>query len=125
MNEKKWILVIDDDESVRLALCENLEDCGFNVTCAANGDHGLKLIADDGLPDLVITDIIMPQKEGLETIQEIRKKYPGVKLIAMSGGGRTKIGDFLEMARKFGSDAILPKPIDMDELETTVRKLVG
>ncbi len=124
MTAKKRIVVIDDDADVRSILCENLQECGFDVLEAANGEHGLHLI-ETGLPDLVITDIIMPQKEGLETILEIRKKYPHVKLIAISGGGRTRTGDFLEAAKKFGSDAAFPKPINMDELETTVRQLVG
>jgi YesN/AraC family two-component response regulator len=67
----------------------------------------------------------MPRKEGLETIAAIRKKFPAMKLVAISGGGRTKTMDFLELATKLGADAVLPKPIDIDELEKTLRSLVG
>jgi DNA-binding response OmpR family regulator len=125
MAQKPRILVIDDEESVRETICENLADCGFEILEAVDGDHGLKLIEEKGPPALVITDIIMPRKEGLETIIQIRRNYAGVKLIAMSGGGQAKNMDFLELAKKLGADAVMPKPFDMAELEKTVRQLVG
>ena len=119
------ILVIDDDAAVCVVICDALRDCGYRVLCAANGELGLESIRLDGAPDLVITDIVMPRKEGLETIRELRTVHPGIKIIAMSGGGRHRIGDFLAMAEKFGSHAALPKPLDMPLLEQTVRQLVG
>ena len=121
---KKSILVIDDDVAVRAMLCECLQDVGYIVSEAGDGEMGLQSM-EKGLPDLVITDIIMPKKDGLETVKEIREKYPSVKVLAISGGGRAKIGDFLELARKLGSDAVLSKPIDIVELEKTVQTLIG
>lgn len=124
MSGRIRILVIDDEEAVRETIRENLEDCGFHVAEATDGEQGIQLISLGDPPDIVITDIIMPKKEGLETIMEIRRKFPGIKLVAISGGGRTKTMDFLEIAEKLGADAILPKPLDLDELEKTVRRLV-
>jgi CheY-like chemotaxis protein len=121
--KKLSILVIDDEEAVRNTICENLEDAGFETFEAMDGEQGLQLIEAKGPPDVIITDIIMPQKEGLETIIEVRKKYPDVKIIAISGGGRTKALDFLELAGKLGATATMPKPLDLDELERTVRDL--
>lgn len=125
MTAKPRILVIDDEESVRETLCENLAESGYEVSEAIDGEQGLLLIDRKNPPHLVITDIIMPRKEGLETIMEIRKAFPSVKLIAISGGGRTRTMDFLELAEKLGADAIIPKPVDMDVLEKTVSRLIG
>jgi len=120
---KLRILVIDDEAAVRETLCENLVECGFDVTSATDGEDAINQLEGKLTPQLVITDIIMPRREGLETIVEIRKKYPNVKVIAISGGGRTKSTDFLTLAEKLGADAVLEKPIDLDELERVVRKV--
>ena len=98
---------------------------GFEVAFARDGQEALQMIDDGALPQVVITDIIMPRREGLEVIIELRKKHPGIRLIAISGGGRTKSADFLLLAKKLGADAILAKPLDMDTLEKTVRGLVA
>jgi CheY-like chemotaxis protein len=124
MSEAGHILVIDDDHAVRSTICENLRDFGYKVTEASNGEEGIATIVQDGAPDLVITDIIMPKKEGLETIIEIRSRFPEVKLLAISGGGRVKVGDFLGMAEKLGCNASLQKPLNMVQLEKTVEKLL-
>jgi len=121
--DKLRILVIDDEVAVRETLCENLSECGFEVSSASDGEDAVRQIEKGNLPDIVITDIIMPKKEGLEVIVEIRKKYPKIKVIAISGGGRTKTVDFLTLAEKLGADAVLAKPLDLDELENTVRKI--
>jgi DNA-binding response OmpR family regulator len=125
MDKKIKILVIDDEKNVRATICENLEMCGYEVVQATDGENGLDLIDPENPPQLVITDIIMPRKEGLETIMHLRKMYPTMKVIAISGGGRTRTMDFLALAEKLGADAILPKPIDLDELEQTVKSLSG
>ncbi len=123
MSDKKLrILIVDDEEDVRETLCENLLACGFEVTSAVDGIDAEQQMGKS-LPDLVITDIIMPRREGLETITEIRKKYPQVKLIAISGGGRTNTTDFLALAEKLGADGVLAKPIELDELEKMIRKV--
>lgn len=121
----KRILVIDDDTAVRKTICENLAECGYDITEASDGEQGLQSLEKDGFPALVITDIIMPNKEGLETIIAIRDRYPHLKLIAISGGSRTKSTDFLELAKKLGAHAIFTKPIDLDELEKTVQSLLA
>jgi DNA-binding response OmpR family regulator len=125
MTDTMKILVIDDEEGVRDTICENLEVCGFEVIEAMDGEQGVQLIDPQDPPRVLITDIIMPRQEGLETIIKIRKSFPTVKVIAISGGGRTKTMDFLELAKKLGADAVLAKPLDIDELETTVRRLIG
>lgn len=125
MSTGKRILVIDDDNAVRGTICENLRDAGFDVLEAANGLHGLAMIEGYGIPDVVITDIIMPEMGGIEAIEEIRKKNSGVNIIAISGGGRTDTEDFLETAQKRGADAVFSKPIDMDKLEDLINRLVA
>ena len=119
------ILVIDDDHAVRRTICDNLMESGYEILEASDGGQGLAMIQPDVLPAIVITDIIMPLKEGLETIIEIRKTYPQIKLIAISGGGRTRSTDFLALAKRLGADAILPKPLDLDQLEKTIKSLAG
>lgn len=117
------ILVIDDDRDVRNTICDNLRESGYEVLDAGNGAVALTLIDKIGLPHLVITDIIMPEKEGLETIIEIRSRHPDVKIIAISGGGRTQTGNFLEMARKLGAIASFAKPLDINQLDEIIKKL--
>ena len=126
MGNKLRIMVVDDEEEVRGVVCENLAACGFDVAYARDGQEALNMI-DGGShhPQVVITDIIMPRKEGLEVIMELRRRHPDIRLIAISGGGRTKSTDFLHLAKKLGADAILPKPLDIDMLEKTVRELVA
>ena len=119
----KKILVIDDDQSVRETLCENLRDSGFSILEASNGLDGLVMIDRYGTPAVIITDIIMPGMGGLEAIQEIRRLSPRSKVIAISGGGRTESEDFLETALREGAVATFPKPFDMDKLEATIMKL--
>lgn len=119
----KRILVIDDDSPVRTTICENLRDWGFIALEAANGVQGMTTIQQYGIPDIVITDIIMPEMDGLEVIKEIRKQKSGVKIIAISGGGRTEAEDFLESAKKAGADLTFSKPLDLDQLERTIGTL--
>jgi CheY-like chemotaxis protein len=120
------VLVIDDENSVRKIICDNLKLCGLHVLAAASGDQGLEMIDPANLPGVVITDIIMPGKSGLEVITEIRKLHPAVKVIAMSGGGRVKAtDDLLEKAGELGADVILSKPLNLDDLEQAVFRLLG
>ena len=114
------VLIIDDEDYVRMTLSQALEDEGHTVLLASNGLDGLSLYAE-GKPDLVITDVLMPDKEGLETIIELRKIEPDVKVIVISGGGRVNNLDFLEMAKKFGATATLKKPFPIDEFCRVVK----
>jgi len=117
------ILVIDDDEALRPMLGMALESKGHRVTLAENGVVGVKrYIASP--PDLVITDIIMPEKEGVETIIELRNQHPDVKIIAMSGGGpRSEI--YLKMCAQLGVCCTLAKPFSLDVLTEAVNRALA
>ena len=117
------ILLIEDDELLRSMLRAQLEEKGHIVTEACDGKQGL---AEQTLvpADLVLTDLIMPEKEGIETIIELRKKWPGVKIIAMSGGGRMTATGYLSIARRVGAGAVLNKPFSSDELEMAINELL-
>ncbi len=97
---------------------------GHEVVNASNGKEGIKLFRENGA-DLIITDIVMPEKEGLETIMELRKGYPDVKIIAISGGGRVDPESYLTMAEKMGASRTLTKPFEREELLEAVRELLG
>ncbi len=109
------ILIIDDEELARFTVRDILEGQEHEVEEAANGQEGVDLHASKPF-DLVITDIIMPEKEGVETIIELRKDNPDLKIIAISGGGRTRNMDFLQLAKKYGADKVLAKPFTEDAL---------
>lgn len=109
------ILIVDDEELVRLTIRQFLERAGHEVTEAGNGNEGLRQV-EAVRPDLVISDIIMPDREGIETIHKIRQDHPGIKIIAISGGGRIGTTDFLEIAAKVGADRTLAKPFTRDTL---------
>jgi DNA-binding response OmpR family regulator len=104
------ILVFDDEPSILLMLKKMLEKEGHEVDLALNGREGLELF-EKNKPDLLITDIIMPQKEGLEIILELRKKYPELKIIAISGGGRIGPEGYLPSAKHFGANIVFQKPL--------------
>jgi CheY-like chemotaxis protein len=113
------VLLIEDDVSVRRIVRRMLERSRHDVTEAENGRVGLDRLRD-GAFDLVITDIVMPEMDGLETLIELRKHYPTLKVIAMSGGGRTGNMDFLGSAEKLGASAVLHKPFTSDVLTTAI-----
>lgn len=109
------VLLVDDDELVQQTYYELLLDAGHKMLSASNGNEGLAILAASR-PDVVICDIMMPDKDGIETIGEIQKHYPETKIIAISGGGRTKNMDFLKVARLLGADATFQKPVDASTL---------
>jgi CheY-like chemotaxis protein len=117
------ILVIDDDPAVRLSAKLALEDAGHRVEEAVNGEEGLKRMRANPA-DLVISDIFMPEKEGLETIDEIRRNHPQTRIIAISGGGRMDPADYLEIAERVGADRSLSKPFDILQLLDVVKTLL-
>jgi DNA-binding response OmpR family regulator len=117
----KKILVIDDDEVVRHSLTLILEDGRYEVMTAEDGLRGMALFRRER-PDLVITDIIMPEQEGIQTISEMRKERSDTKIIAISGSGRLGDADFLAMARQLGAADIVAKPFDPDDLLSRVRR---
>jgi DNA-binding response OmpR family regulator len=118
------ILVIDDEPSILLMLKKMLEREGHEVDLALNGRDGMELF-ESIKPALVITDIIMPEKEGLETILELRKKNPGLKIIAISGGGRISPEGYLPGAKLLGADMVFQKPLVPKEFTEAVTKLLN
>ncbi|MFZ5790434.1 MAG: response regulator [Pseudomonadota bacterium] len=118
------ILIIDDEEAVRLTLRQILQHAGYDVVEAENGAVGLARMREKSA-DLVITDIIMPEMEGVETVTAMRKEFPAVKLIAMSGGGRTGNFNFLGAALKLGAAKVLQKPFNRVALLDAVRECLA
>jgi len=109
------VLVIDDEKPVLLTVATILVDAGYEVETAENGREGLALF-NRSLPHLVLIDIIMPERDGIGAIIEMRRARADVRIVAMSGGGRLGNADFLKVATKLGADAALPKPFDDTEL---------
>ena len=119
----KRILIIDDETNILLMLKKMLERAGYEIDLASNGEEGLRLFRK-APSDLVITDIIMPEKEGLETIREMRKMQPEMKIIAMSGGGKISADNYLETAKIFGASRIMEKPFTQQAMVSTVKELL-
>lgn len=120
---KKKILIIDDEVDILFMLRKMMERAGFIVTLASNGREGMERFYEDP-PDMVITDIIMPEKEGLEIIREMKKKQPALKVIAISGGGRISADSYLETASYFGANRIFQKPFTQSEIISAAKTLL-
>ncbi len=118
------ILVVDDEAAIREMLQDMLGREGHEVTTAENGQHALSLFLEDQA-DIVITNILMPEKEGLETIRELREMCPGVKIIAMSGGGQLGTISYLDVARSFGAMETLTKPFTRQRLIDALHDVLG
>lgn len=117
------ILVVDDHEIMREVICQILEDAGHNVRFAAEGHEALRKLSCAHF-DLVVTDIVMPEMDGIELIGELRRRFPATRIIAMSGGGeRFPTNDGLAIARRLGAGASLNKPFVADELLNAVEEL--
>lgn len=118
------ILIIDDEPMIRHLAARILDRAGYRTITAANGLQGLACYRRER-PALVITDLIMPEREGIETICLIRRQGPTIPIIAMSGGTLTGTADFLAMARELGATAILRKPFEPIELLLLVERCLG
>jgi len=128
------VIIIDDEEDVRIVLNEIFVRAGFDVAVASNGDDGLNLLREQGA-DLVITDIIMPGSDGVETAYDIRMEFPKTKIIVMSGGGNIAPQEYepnaittsayLASAAAIGADLTLTKPFDRDELIKAAKELTS
>ncbi|MCJ7594452.1 MAG: response regulator [Desulfobacterales bacterium] len=118
------ILVIDDEEQIRTMLRQVLQDAGYEVDDASNGVEGIKRY-NENPADLIITDMIMPRKEGMETILDLRLDYPSVKVIAISGGGRLGPQPYLEIAEGLGAVRVFTKPFRIEDLLMAIRNLIG
>lgn len=117
------ILLIDDEENFRCVIKQILVNAGFEVVEACNGAEGIQYFYEKPA-DMIITDIIMPEKEGIETIIELKKAFPDVKLIAMSGGGWYGTDIDFDMAQKLGAKT-LDKPFALQELLDVVHELLN
>ncbi len=118
------ILVVDDEESIRTILRKILEGAGYDVMEAPDGKVALWLFKGRQA-DLIITDLIMPEKEGIETIMELKQDFPDVKIIAISGGGQGDGGQYLDIAKKMGANSTLAKPFEKEGLLKAVKDLLN
>lgn len=118
------ILVVDDEEGLRSVARKALEGAGHTVLEAGDGRVAMAIL-ESTVPDLVITDLLMPEQEGLQTIREIRRRRIATSVLAVSGGGRTARMDFLDIAKDIGADRTLAKPFRVRELLTTVEEMLN
>ena len=117
------ILVIDDDAAVRKFISITLQRKKYNVIEADNGKIGLQLLQEHHDVSVMITDLIMPEKEGIETIIEVRQQYPAIKIIAISGGGKVSPENYLVIAYALGANTTLKKPFSGQELIHAIENL--
>src|SRR4051812_48972743 len=113
------VLLVDDDDAFRTMLRLTLRKLGHEMMEARNGKEAFPLLEPEP-PDVVITDLIMPERDGLETIERLRTTHPGVKVIAMSGGSRISARDFLNIAKLMGAHVALQKPFSISEMELAI-----
>lgn len=118
------IVVIDDDDLARFALRKVLTRAGHDVLEAGDGDQGLQ-ICRDASADLVVTDLIMPNQDGLEIIGALRQVDPELQIIAISGGGRLENGAFFELAELEGANKVLQKPFGNAELIEAIQSCLA
>jgi len=117
------VLIIDDDADLRELIHDSLERDGFEVASAENGTRGLE-VQRAKPAHIVITDIFMPEKEGIETLVALRSEFPRAKIIVMSGGAGTTKTDYLSLARELGAAKSFRKPFELRALSAAVRELV-
>ncbi len=118
------ILIIEDDIEMRRVLVDLFKNFGYTVGEAANGKEGLELFSKSPF-EVVITDLIMPEQEGIETIRQLRKEYLGVKIIAISGGGRGDPEKYLKLAQVLGADQVFTKPFRLVEIADAVEAFLN
>lgn len=117
------IIIIDDEEPVRRAVRRILERAGHRILEAADGSEGLRLLGESGA-DLVVTDIFMPGKDGMETIQELKENFPDIPILAISGGAPYDPRGALVDAELFGANEVLAKPFSVEELQAAVERIL-
>lgn len=118
------ILVIDDDPGFRELLTEALAGAGHEVVCAPDGKVGMNLYYERQA-DIVLTDMIMPEKDGVEVICEIRRDYPDTKVIAFSGGATLGPYTYLQMAHRLGAARVFAKPFKMRDLMDAINTILN
>lgn len=110
------ILVIDDNPEFRIILETHLSSAGHDVVSAGDGDAGIALLEERADIDLVLTDILMPQRDGVEVLRTVKRRWPALSVIALSGGGWIGAGELLGMAERLGADQVLQKPVAREML---------
>ncbi len=122
---KRTVLVVDDDSGVLKMTEIMLSDAGYNVIVTASAREGLEMLQAQKV-DLIITDIIMPEMEGIELITQLKQDHPSLPIMAISGGGRSHNTDFLKFAKKLGAKTVLEKPFRREALlDAVTRALAG
>lgn len=118
------VLVIDDECAILEMISEMLEPIGYEVFSAADGREGMEMIRNTPNIDIVITDLIMPDKDGLETIGELKEGFPETKILAISGGGQTPPEIYLRLGQNLGADLTLRKPFTERQLLECLEAIV-
>ena len=121
MPSQASIVIADDDAAIRKLLCGVLRSSGYNVLEASNGKQAVDHIGREHV-DLLVTDLVMPDQEGIETIGAVRKRFPGLRIMAMSGGFGAH---FLDIARKVGADHIIRKPFETGAIREAIRHMLA
>ena len=124
MTRTARILVTDDDERLRQATADMLQEEGYVVAMARDGNELLRTYRKEPF-DLVVCDVFMPGKDGLEIIGELLKEYPAAKIVAMSGGGQEGSLNFLKVALHLGAKDMLPKPFTRAKLMEVVKRVLA
>lgn len=120
----KHVLIVDDDDQIRGMLCETFTQAGYDILSASNGLEALDIVNE--LPcDIIVADILMPEKEGIEMIMELRLQRPDMPVIAMSGGGHVGAGKYLDIAERLGVKATFQKPFDRRKLLRAVKEILA
>jgi len=119
----KKILLVDDEKSIRKMLRTVLGDDKYSFAEASNGLEALAIMETQSI-DLILTDVIMPDCDGIELVMSVRKKLPDIKVIVMSGGGRVRADHYLNLAEKLGAARVFEKPFNTAELRDTVSELL-
>lgn len=118
------VLLIDDDAELRAALAEALLEAGFEVVEASDGARGVRIQRENPV-DVVVSDIFMPEQEGIETMSKLRSMYPALRIIAISGGvAKSGNYNYLPVAMDMGADRCLQKPFKIAQLLSTIRELL-
>ena len=120
----RMVLLIEDDAIMLRALGHAFQRAGCRIIGSRDGEEGLKRFLER-TPDLVVTDILMPNREGVETILAMKSHAPAVKILAISGGGRIGADQILDLARRIGADAVLPKPFRSAEIVALAHRLLA
>ena len=117
------ILIIEDDRDLRDMLRSALQRKDYTVLEADNGKEAL-INFKPGVTDLVVTDLLMPEEDGLKVIMQMREMKPEIKVIAISGGGKAGPGSYLDMAKTLGADSVFPKPFSVNDLVSRIEDLL-